>query len=103
MMQSAPLSQPFQPLRQRRHLLLQEVDEPNLVRDVFPYSEVPQTHFDGTEVPLSPAPELWITDTTFRDGQQAREPYSVEQIVRIFDLLHKLDGETGLIRQSEFF
>jgi len=79
------------------------VDEPNLVRDVFPYSEVPQTHFDGTEVPLSPAPELWITDTTFRDGQQAREPYSVEQIVRIFDLLHKLDGGAGLIRQSEFF
>jgi len=64
---------------------------------------VPALQFDGAEVPLSPAPELWITDTTFRDGQQAREPYTVEQIVHIVDLLHALDGETGLIRQSEFF
>ena len=54
-------------------------------------------------MPFSPAPELWITDTTFRDGQQAREPYSVAQIVRLFDLLHRLDGDSGLIRQCEFF
>jgi len=46
---------------------------------------------------------MWITDTTFRDGQQARPPYSPEQIARIFDYLHALSGPYGLIRQSEFF
>src|SRR5437588_2246097 len=94
---------PFRPLQQPHRWNVQDVDEPNLVRDAFPYSEVPRAFFDRDEVPLSPAPALWITDTTFRDGQQAREPYTVEQIVRIFDLLHRLDAETGLIRQSEFF
>jgi isopropylmalate/homocitrate/citramalate synthase len=37
------------------------------------------------------------------DGQQARPPYNVEQIVYLYDLLHRLAGERGLIRQSEFF
>jgi isopropylmalate/homocitrate/citramalate synthase len=47
--------------------------------------------------------DIWITDTTFRDGQQSRQPYTVEQIVHIYDLLHKLSGPKGIIRQSEFF
>ena len=42
-------------------------------------------------------------DTTFRDGQQSRTPYTTEQIVRIFDYLHKLGGPEGKIRASEFF
>jgi isopropylmalate/homocitrate/citramalate synthase len=46
---------------------------------------------------------MFITDTTFRDGQQARPPYTVEQIVTIFDFLHRLSGPKGVIRQSEFF
>ena len=48
-------------------------------------------------------PNIWITDTTFRDGQQSRAPYSTEQIVRIYDYLHKLGGPEGRIRASEFF
>ena len=47
--------------------------------------------------------DIWITDTTFRDGQQARPPYKPEQVLRIYDLLHEIDGGTGLIRQCEFF
>ena len=82
---------------------LVEVAEPNLVRDQFPYTRVPVTRFEREEVPMAPAPEMWLTDTTFRDGQQAREPYTVEQIVHLFDLLHRLDNGVGLIRQSEFF
>ena len=38
-------------------------------------------------VTMSPAEDIFITDTTFRDGQQARPPYTVEQIVDIFDLM----------------
>ncbi|MBO6171563.1 MAG: histone-lysine N-methyltransferase, partial [Desulfovibrio sp.] len=44
-----------------------------------------------------------ITDTTFRDGQQARPPYTVKQVAKMFDFLHRLGGKTGLISASEFF
>jgi len=65
--------------------------------------EVPRITFDGKSVPMEPAPEIWLTDTTFRDGQQARPPYTVEQIVRIYDMLSRLGGPNGVIRTSEFF
>ena len=47
--------------------------------------------------------EIWITDTTFRDGQQSRAPYTADQIVDMYKMLHRLGGPKGLIRQSEFF
>ena len=50
-----------------------------------------------------PAEPMFITDTTFRDGQQARPPYTVEQIGHIYDMLHELGGRSGLIRTCEFF
>jgi len=82
---------------------LSNISEPNLFRNIFPYDEVPRVEFEDTIVPLSPAEEIWITDTTFRDGQQSKPPYSVEQMVRIYDLLHELGGPKGIVRQSEFF
>lgn len=82
---------------------LQNIDEPQLYREMFPYVELPKIVFEKADVPLAPAREMWITDTTFRDGQQARPPYTLEQIVEIYKLLSKLDNSTGLIRQSEFF
>jgi len=80
-----------------------EIDEPNLIRDMFPYTDVPRMMFDGKSVPLEPASDIWITDTTFRDGQQARPPYKVEHIVKIYDMLHRLGGPNGVIRACEFF
>lgn len=82
---------------------LQDVPEPNLLRDIFPYDEVPKIPFDGQIEELDPAPEFFITDTTFRDGQQARPPYTVEQIVTLYSMLHRLGGPQGVIRQAEFF
>jgi len=82
---------------------LQEVEEPNLMRQIFPYTEVARIDFDYKFVMPQPPEEMIITDTTFRDGQQARPPYTVRQIVEIFDMLHKLSGPKGIIRQSEFF
>ena len=82
---------------------LQEVDEPNLMRDIFPYTEVARIDFDYKFVLPSPPEEMLLTDTTFRDGQQARPPYTVQQIVDIFDMLHRLSGPNGIVRQSEFF
>lgn len=82
---------------------LQEVEQPNLMRDIFPYVEVARIDFDYKFVMPQPPEEMVITDTTFRDGQQARPPYTVRQIVEIFDMLHRLSGPKGVIRQSEFF
>ncbi len=82
---------------------LQDVAEPNLFRDLFPYDEVPKTPFNFRKVPLNTPEHIWITDTTFRDGQQSVTPYTVEQIVDLFDLLHRLSGPKGIIRQTEFF
>jgi citrate (Re)-synthase len=82
---------------------LVDVGRPNLYREVFPYTEFPRVIFDKQPVNRDIPNEIWITDTTFRDGQQARPPYTPQQVLRIYDLLHEIDGGTGLIRQSEFF
>ena len=71
---------------------LQDVAEPNLLRDVYSYGTIPKVAFNHRRVPMSMPEEIWITDTSLRDGQQSVEPYSVDQIVKIYDLLHKLGG-----------
>ena len=82
---------------------LQDVAEPNLYREVYPYDEVPKVTFNHRRVPISMPREIWITDTTMRDGQQSVEPYTVKQIVDLYKLLSRLGGPKGIIRQSEFF
>jgi isopropylmalate/homocitrate/citramalate synthase len=82
---------------------LVDVGKPNLYRETFPYTEFPRVIFDNQTIEYEIPDKIWITDTTFRDGQQARPPYMAEQILRIYDLLHEIDGGTGLIRQCEFF
>jgi isopropylmalate/homocitrate/citramalate synthase len=82
---------------------LEDVAEPNLYREIFPYSQFPKIPFTHERVPTFIPPETWVTDTTFRDGQQARPPYTVQQIVDLFKFMHRLAGPHGLIRQSEFF
>lgn len=82
---------------------LQDVEEPNLQRDLYNYGSVPKVAFNHRRVPMNMPEEIWITDTSLRDGQQSVEPYSVEQIVNIYKLLSKLGGPYGVIRQTEFF
>lgn len=82
---------------------LQDIQEPNLFRDLYPYTEVPKIPFNFRRVPINTPEEIWITDTTFRDGQQSQAPYSPSQILALFDLLHRLGGPNGIIRQTEFF
>ncbi|MBN1622178.1 MAG: hypothetical protein JW871_06270 [Endomicrobiales bacterium] len=85
------------------HFELQDVKEPNLFRDIFPFDDIPKIPFNYRVVPMNPPEDIWITDTTFRDGQQAMSPFTVEQITDIFDMMHRLGGPNGVIRQSEFF
>lgn len=82
---------------------LKEAVEPNLQKSVFPYDEVSRIDFDHKIIPINPAEDIFITDTTFRDGQQAMPPYTVKQIVDLYTLMSRLGGENGIIRQSEFF
>jgi len=89
--------------KNRERFQLQDVDEPNLFRDVFPYEEVCRIEFDHHVELIDPPEEIFITDTTFRDGQQARPPYTAQQIVDLYDMLHRLGGPNGVIRQAEFF
>ncbi len=82
---------------------LQDVEKPQLFRDIFDYESVPKVIFNERHVPMSMPDEIWITDTTFRDGQQSTSPFTVGQIVEIFKLMSRLGGKKGIIRQSEFF
>ena len=82
---------------------LQDVPEANLYREVYSYDTVPKVAFNHRRVPLGMPKEIWITDTSLRDGQQAVEPYTVDQIVRLYQLMSKLGGPYGIIRQTEMF
>lgn len=82
---------------------LQDVDSPELFHEMFPYSETPKIAFNYRHVPANMPDDIYITDTSFRDGQQSRVPYTTDQMVHIFKLLHKLGGDNGMIRQTEFF
>ncbi|MBC7120690.1 MAG: 2-isopropylmalate synthase [Candidatus Methanosuratus sp.] len=59
--------------------------------------------WDGIDVPMEVPENLWITDTTFRDGQQSRDPYTVNQIVDLYNFLHRIGGPNGKVLMSEFF
>jgi len=89
--------------------------KPHLFEETFPYVEVPQVTFtgkvyeeiDGKVVEFDfdkrkNAP-LVISDTTFRDGQQARPPYTRKQVVDLYRLLGKLSGPNRVITSTEFF
>ena len=82
---------------------LVDVKTPNVFRNLFHYDEIPKIAFNDRIVPHCMPDEIWITDTTFRDGQQSRAPYSTEQIVTLYDYFHRLGGPKGKIRQCEFF
>ena len=66
------------PIRMNEHTNLLEIEEkmyelhdvenPNTFRNMFPYSEVPRIAFNDRVVPHNLPKEIWITDTTFRDG-----------------------------------
>jgi len=94
---------------------LVDATQPNLLEETFDYSLPPRIRFDqpcveyidgqALEFNLSRAQsrDIFVTDTTFRDGQQSRPPYTTDQMVHIYGLLARLGGPHGVVRQSEFF
>ncbi len=98
-----------------KDMKIKEVSEPVLLAETFPHTTPPRIIFqdpiaeqlDDKTYTINPQDvkkrDIFITDTTFRDGQQARPPYTVEQIVALFDFLSQLSGSKGVVRQTEFF
>ena len=82
---------------------LQDVEEPNYYRHLFDYDHIPKVAFNHRLVPMHVPTRIWITDTTFRDGQQSCSPFTVKQIVDLYQMLSRLSGPNGIVRQSEFF
>lgn len=82
---------------------LQDVSEPNLFREIYDYDSIPKTAFNFRNTPMDMPEDIWMTDTTFRDGQQSTSPFTVKQIVELYRLMHRLGGKKGMIRQCEFF
>ncbi len=79
-----------------------DVNEPNLYKEIFPYELLPVASFGAQNAPNNIS-DIWVTDTTLRDGQQSMRSFTTEQSVKIFDFLHRIDNESGVIRQAEFF
>jgi isopropylmalate/homocitrate/citramalate synthase len=80
-----------------------DVETPELFRDIFPYVEISKVKFDHKIELIDPPDEIYITDTTFRDGQQSRPPFTVQQIEDLYEFLHRLGGPNGVVKQCEFF
>jgi hypothetical protein len=55
------------------------------IRDI--YLDREPFDFDFALVPYDPPDEIFLTDTTFRDGQQSRPPYTPSQIADLFEFL----------------
>ena len=81
---------------------LHDVETPNLYTEIYDYAEIPKVPFNHRRVPLGMADEIFITDTSFRDGQQSRTPYSVDEIADLFKLLSRLGGETASYARRNF-
>jgi isopropylmalate/homocitrate/citramalate synthase len=72
---------------------------PNRHRDAYPAGGAPRVPAGG----VLDARALRITDTTFRDGQQAGEPFSLPAAVALHAVLVRLDAGSGRIAQTELF
>jgi len=70
-------------------------------RDVYPFNSVPRIIPSSREIEEN-LRSIYITDTTLRDGQQGWRSFSVEESVKIYELLVDIGGR-GAIRATEVF
>ncbi len=83
------------------HSPVTDVPSPETFPESFPPQDFP--HFAWTQRPSSLPERAWTTETTHRDGQQGGLPLTPEQGLRVFDLMCAFTGDSGAIRQAEFF
>ncbi|PNY80838.1 pyruvate carboxyltransferase [Deinococcus koreensis] len=78
-----------------------DVPAPDLFPDAFPTDAFPRSVW--TERPPTLPAAAWTTETTHRDGQQGGLPLTTEVGLQIYDLMGAFTGQSGAIRQAEFF
>lgn len=81
--------------------MIPEPAAPEYFLEQYPRDQFPQ--YTWTERPALLPREAWTTETTHRDGQQGGLPLTAEQSLRIYDILCAFTGDSGAIRQAEFF
>jgi 2-phosphinomethylmalic acid synthase len=70
--------------------------EPELFESAFPRDGFPR--YEWTDRPRELPRAVWTTETTHRDGQQGGLPLTVEDGIRIYELMCAFTGASGAIR-----
>ncbi|MCX4881496.1 MULTISPECIES: pyruvate carboxyltransferase [unclassified Streptomyces] len=78
-------------------------EEPEYFPEVFPRDAFPRYTWDDGMRPLTLPHEVWLSETTHRDGQQGGLPLSLDTSRQIYDILCEITGESTAIRHAEFF
>ena len=63
---------------------LQDIDEPNLYREIYTYTEIPKVPFNHRRVPLGMPPEIWTTAVAAR--RSSRRVYTVPRASSLLSL-----------------
>ena len=77
---------------------LVDVEEPNVFHNLFPYDEIPKIAFNDRIVPHNMPENIWITDTTFRDGPlrgAVAQPGGIEGLPDSEHGAKRMHGESG--------
>jgi isopropylmalate/homocitrate/citramalate synthase len=88
-------------MRRKTMQQIPEPKEPEYFLESFPRDQFPA--YVWTERPATLPAGAWTTETTHRDGQQGGLPLSTEKSLLIYDILCRFTGDSGAIRQAEFF
>lgn len=83
------------------NFLIDDPEQPDLFEAAFPRDNFPAVLW--TERPPDLPERAWTTETTHRDGQQGGLPLTVEDGVRLYEIMCAFTGTSGAIRQAEFF
>lgn len=75
--------------------------EPEYFLETYPRSDFPR--YLWTERPRGLPPDVWTTETTHRDGRQGGIPFDLTLGIEVYDILCRFTGDSGAIRQAEFF
>ncbi|MFC4427945.1 pyruvate carboxyltransferase [Deinococcus navajonensis] len=81
---------------------VRDVPQADLFPSTFPADTFPQILWEGHR-PGELPPQTWTTDTTHRDGQQGGLPLTTEVGLQLYDLMGRFTGQSGALRQAEFF
>jgi isopropylmalate/homocitrate/citramalate synthase len=77
--------------------------EPEYFLEAFPRDAFPRYLWADGQRPSALPDDVWLSDTTHRDGQQGGLPLTTEHSCRIYDILCEVTASSKVIRHAEFF